>query len=237
MVRFEDFEKLGLTVAAMSDRTDGDCAMGGPQPGETRRNRQQVCAACGIDLTNLVCARQVHGTRIARITDKDQGQGGAGVSSALPATDGMATDARGLPMAISVADCVPLFLFDPKQHVGALVHAGRKGTFGNIAGQAVSILEERLGSCPSAIHALIGPSAGPCCYEVSAELAGEWTRAGLPARGRHLDLWQANRQQLIAAGVLQDRISTVGACTICSGRYYSFRRNADARRNMALLML
>jgi hypothetical protein len=149
----------------------------------------------------------------------------------------MVTDVPGLPLAVLVADCVPIFLVDVRRRAAALIHAGREGTFRNISVAAAALLERELGGRVSDVHAVLGPSAGPCCYEVSAEIAAAFTTAGLPSRGRNLDLWEANARQLHAAGIPRCQIAIAGVCTICDGRFHSHRRDADGARNMALLML
>ncbi len=136
-----------------------------------------------------------------------------------------------------VADCVPVYLLDPETGGGGLVHAGREGTYRGISPLAVEAMQREFGTKPTDLHALIGPSAGPCCYEVSPELAHAFAEAGLPVDGRHLDLWQANAQQLTAAGLSPGRITVSGICTICDGRFHSHRAQPNAGRNMALLML
>lgn len=232
MIRFAELENLGLSVAAMTERRDGDCLI--PQGGTARAD---CCDALGISHESLTCGSQVHGTKVAVITEAERGSGGASPESALPAIDGLVTAVHGLPLAIFIADCVPLFLFAPTFRVGGLVHAGRKGTRADIAGIAVHTMKNSLGVPPEDIHALIGPSAGPGLYEVSEEIALDWQSAGLPCQGRNLDLWAANRLALVDAGVPDSQIHISGLCTIASGRFFSYRRGDAAARNMAVLML
>jgi len=149
----------------------------------------------------------------------------------------MVTDVAGLPLAVFVADCVPVYLFDPQRRATGLVHAGREGTRQQVGPKALHVLTREFGSRPGDVHALIGPSAGPCCYEVSTAIAQDFARAGLPVRGRHLDLWQANARQLVAAGVPEEQVAISGMCTICDGRFHSYRRDGGSARNMALLAL
>ena len=149
----------------------------------------------------------------------------------------MITRAPGLPLTITAADCVPVFLFDPTTQTAGLVHAGRKGTLGNICRAAVQALRERYAVMPRNLHAVLGPSAGPCCYEVSVEVAAAFAEAGLPTRGRRLDLWAANRRQLTAAGIPPGNITLIPRCTICDGAFFSYRAQNTAKRNLALLMI
>ena len=234
MIRFEQFEALGVAVAAISERADGDCAWAAQGGAGARR---AFCARCGLDAGGLVCARQVHGVTMVRAGEADRGRGGPAGKPRFDAVDAMVTDVAGLPLAVFVADCVPVYFFDPQRRAIGLVHAGREGTRQQIGPKALDVLTREFGSRPWDVHALIGPSAGPCCYEVSPEIAEDFAQAGLPVRGRHVDLWEANVRQLVAAGVPEEQVAVAGMCTICDGRFHSYRRDGGSARNMALLAL
>ncbi len=232
MVRFHELEQLGVSLALMTEVSDGDCSSRGDKAARTR-----VCVACGIDGEDLVCGSQVHGVEIAVALESDRGRGVRTDHPAFPATDALVTNVRGLPLAIFVADCVPVYIVEPKTGCIALIHAGREGTLRGIAGLTVRLLQKTYGASPGDIHALIGPSAGPCCYEVDEPRAKAFAAAGWAVRGRYLDLWNANAAQLAGAGVPRGQIAVAGVCTICSETYYSHRRCGDGRRNMPLLVL
>ena len=217
MLRFPSLEDLGLSVAAMSEKSDGDCAEAGP--------RRTLCETLGIAHERLALLRQVHGDTVLQ------------AGSARRAGDGQVTADPALPLGVLVADCVPVFLFDPVTRVAGLVHAGRAGAYSGIVRNAVAMFEGSFGAKANDLHAVIGPSAGPCCYEVSEELARDFAERGLPAEGRHLDLWQANALQLESCGVPGAQIAVAGICTICDGRFHSHRRDPDGRRNLAILAL
>jgi len=115
-----------------------------------------------------------------------------------------------------------------------LAHAGWRGTVLRIAERLIAEMALAWGTDPSDLVAAIGPAIGPCCYEVGADVIGE-VRERLPAgdallgRGRpghaFLDLWQANREALLRAGVLPERIEVLGVCTACNvERFFSYRR-------------
>ena len=238
MIRFTDFEKCGASVAAISEKADGDFGLrSAADPAAVLNNRATFCARCGIDPAHLVTANQVHGARVVRASDADRGRGAVSQATAFREADAMVTGTARLPFAIFVADCVPVYLVAPGRRAVGLVHAGRDGVLLNIVGGAVTMLKREFGIPPSEIHALIGPSVGPCCYEVSVEIAQAFVRAGLPVRGRYPDLWEANAAQLTAAGILPAHITVTSVCTICDGRFHSCRRDPKAGRNMALLMM
>jgi len=230
LLQFSFLMRAGACFAGMSELADGDCS------------RRALAAAprgafwaAGIECRDLTCGHQTHGVTIAVAGPGDQGRGIRPEMEAFPSTDGVMTREPGLPIGVSVADCVPVLLYDPVVRAGAVVHAGREGTRAGIAALAVGALADAFGCKPSDLFAVVGPSAGGCCYEVSEAIAADWAEAGLPVVGLHLDLWGANRQQLVGSGLVENRIEISGICTICSARFHSYRRDGDARRNMAVL--
>ncbi|HRI87152.1 MAG TPA: polyphenol oxidase family protein [Candidatus Hydrogenedentes bacterium] len=234
MVRFETLEQLGVRVAVMSDIGDGDCRLSSSDGMAARR---RFCEASGVPYEHVAIGCQVHGAQIAIVNENDRGRGHEGFHAAFEATDGLITDVPGLPIGLSIADCVPVFLFDSKRRAIGLVHAGREGTMQRIAALAVEAMQRVYDCEPSDIHAVIGPSAGPKSYEVSEEMAQAFTAAGFPARGRYIDLWEANAMQLVSAGLRRDTITIAGVCTIASGRFHSHRAHGNGARNLALIML
>jgi YfiH family protein len=220
VIRFWELERLGVTVAVFSE--GGELVEAGVGRG------QSFWIQCGVSPDRVVRLRQVHGARVVCAIESQ---------CVLPVADGMVTAVPGLPLVIFAADCVPVYLFDPVVRAAGLVHAGRAGTLLNICGEAVGALKAEFRCRPGDLHAVIGPSAGPCCYEVSSEIAAAFSEAGLPTRGRRVDLWQANARQLAAAGVVSEHITIAGLCTVCDGRFHSYRRTRGPQRNVALLML
>ncbi len=171
------------------------------------------------------------------------------VFSAAPAHackgDASVTNRPGLLLAVQTADCVPILLVDPKQRAVAAIHAGWKGTLARIAEKAVGRLRLEFGCKPADLLAALGPSIGPCCYEVGADFVTKFTaqfadaseyfdepRTGdepnplqwlsmappghqPPPRNVHLDLPKANRAQLLTAGLRPQNIFSSGLCTAC----------------------
>jgi polyphenol oxidase len=227
LIRFSFLENLGVGVAAISDVSDGDCGFRSADPAA----RTRLCESCDIYVADLVCARQVHGNSVARAREEDRGR------EFFPETDGIVTDVASLPLVVAVADCVPVFVYDPVKQAVGIIHAGREGTLKNIVGAGVNTMRSSFGSEPRDLYAVIGPSAGPCCYEVDEAMTAACEARGVARRGRCLDLWQTNAIQLAAAGVSIGNIEITGICTICDGRFFSYRRGDGIARNMALIML
>lgn len=145
--------------------------------------------------------------------------------------DALITDVPGLGIGVRTADCVPILLLDGQTRAVAAIHAGWRGTAAQIAVQTLGKLQDDYRVDPANLYAAIGPSIRRCCYEVIAEVAerfrahfSEWG----PIRGyekRMLDLPEANRRQLLQAGILAHRIFDAGLCTSClSDRFFSYRR-------------
>jgi polyphenol oxidase len=222
MYHFTAFEEEHGVLAVLSEQTDGDCS-GRPEAVAARR---RFLKRCGVDPGAVTFPRQVHGAHAALLP----------AAAERPEADAVAAFDRGIPLCITVADCVPVYIVAPSYPAAALVHAGREGTRQAIAGRVAAGLVDK-GVAPGRMHALIGPSAGPCCYEVDAAMAGACARDGIPVQGRKLDLWAANRQQLVQAGIPEKQIAISGICTICTDRFYSLRREKTPARNLALLLL
>lgn len=227
MERFSLIEDAGAAVAAMSGVADGDCGRHGDAEARAR-----VLARCGAPPAPAFFISQVHGVRVLRV-DAAAGEGEFLAGEA----DGLMTNAPDAVLCVGVADCVPVWLFDPVTRSGALLHAGREGSAAGICAAGVRALQEAYGAQPGDLLAQIGPSAGPCCYEVSPEMAADYRGRDFPVQGRHLDLWALNTRQLVSAGVSSSSIAVSGECTICGDRFFSFRRNNSRERNLAVLRL
>lgn len=155
--------------------------------------------------------RQVHGTRSVHITDEQQGAGDA---------DAFYTSASGIPVSVITADCVPLLMARRDGGMVAALHAGWRGLYAGIIGRYWSELRER-GERPSDWVAAIGPTICAPCYEVSEELAADFTRhypalpvAAILPTHRHLDLRAVAQHELELAGL--EQFEHVGGCTCCA---------------------
>ncbi|MFD0871988.1 peptidoglycan editing factor PgeF [Paenibacillus residui] len=204
------------------------------RPEDVIHNRSRVAAAVGVPLDRWTYGEQVHGTEVAVITEEDAGRGTRDRESALQETDAFITDRRGIVMAALFADCVPLYFYDPEHRITGIAHAGWKGTVGRIAWHTVHKMKETFGSKPEQILACIGPSIGPCCYEVDERVAERvrgllaWLENGKLIEQQDnllretqktnkfmLDLQQINRQIMIKAGLLPSCIEISKLCTSC----------------------
>ena len=144
--------------------------------------------------------------------------------------DALVTAEAGSAIAVKTADCVSILMVDPRNRAIAAVHAGWKGTLAAIAARALEKMAALYGTRAADVRAAFGPSIGPCCFEVGPEVAVLFQalfpeRADL-SRQTTLDLREANRRVLAAAGVPTAQIDAQPPCSCCAGpQFYSWRRD------------
>jgi len=194
-------------------------------PGEAseplRCRLRAVAAALKVDPDHVCCARQVHGRRVQCIDELPAAESGA-PCRVCGECDALITNQPGITLLIRVADCVPIILYDPVLRVVAVVHAGWKGTLADIAGATVTRMCTHYGCSARDILAGIGPSIGPCCFNVNEDVAKQFRKAycadtcvltGLD--GIKVDLPGANRVALLRSGLLEHNVEMSGYCTAC----------------------
>ena len=182
----------------------------------------------GWENFKIVWLKQIHTDRIHYMESGSSGRRQG---------DALATDDPGIFLIMKTADCLPVFLVDRSKRVVAAVHCGWRGTRRRILEHVVDGLRARYGCRPASLLAALGPCIGAPCYEVGDEVRGEFLAAGLAdddfrsvagRPGKYLfDLRQANRRQLIGAGLDARGILDVPFCTHCEARFHSYRRDRD----------
>jgi polyphenol oxidase len=189
----------------------------GDTPERVRQNQQLLAAALEIDPAAIVRCRQTHGTRVAKVDAGDAGQWHEDC-------DALITDEPHLPLMLLFADCVPLVLYDSVQHALGICHAGWRGTINGAAAITLWAMQAAYNTDPATVRAALGPSIGPASYQVGPEVA-DLALAKLPDAENllrfphgptvnpHFDLWQANVNQLMAAGVPPAQIEVSGIDT------------------------
>lgn len=223
--------RAGGVSPAPWDRLNMSWARPDP-PENVLENRRRVCAALEIPVERLAQAGQVHAVEVRTVGEDDAGRGATDRPSVLPPADALITDTPDLYLLACFADCVPLLFFDPVRRAVGVAHAGWRGTVADMAGATVRALGEHYGSRPADLRIAIGPSIGPCCYEVGYEVVDTARRLPEPSAllhrgvsGRfHFDLWQANHQLLQVAGVRPEHIEVSELCTMHhADRFFSHR--------------
>lgn len=156
--------------------TTRDLALRGPRSDDGWR---QLAAAMGVQPSRLARLKQVHGTRVIVIRAGESLKA-AETDAGRPRADIVMTDDPTIAVAVQVADCVPLLLADPVTGAVAAVHAGWRGTAAGAARQAVAAMQSHFGTRPADLIAAIGPSIGPCCYQVGADVVEAFRAADFP---------------------------------------------------------
>lgn len=235
----------GVSTVYLSDLAgegNGDLNTGwtaADNPANVAENRRRLMASVAGSAATLVTVRQVHSAKTIVVRSNPahffQADGRATIEA-----DGMMTDCPGLLLGIQTADCVPVLVADSRLRVVAAFHAGWRGTVAGIVEQGIGQLATEYSSHPEDLVAAVGPSIGRCCYSV-----GDEVREAFEARYDYasdlleqhevgsqkkiyLNLWEANRRQVVGAGVHPAKIVVMGECSGCAGlpgfrRYFSHR--------------
>jgi YfiH family protein len=237
----EEFPHLAVGFSARRIGEDMDCRNYALHVGErTERviqNRRELAKALGFPFSSWTCGEQVHGVHVSQVTNEDRGKGSTSRETAFKDTDGLITEETDILLTAFFADCVPLYFYCPDLDAVGIAHAGWKGTVGDIGKKVVDRLCA-LGADWAQIRVAIGPSIGPCCYEVDERvieplkqslkdpLALERVSVShVPGKWR-LDLRKANFELLKQSGVNPNHILVTKWCTSCDKEYfYSHRRD------------
>ena len=193
-------------------------------------NRKNLCIKHQLDFTNLKSMDQIH-SNIVKVIN---------TSNTYEKCDALITNKINTPLMVMVADCIPIVFFEETQNVIGVAHAGRNGTYQNIASLTIKKMITEFQVEPKNIHVVLGPSIQKCCYEVSPELAmianknfGEDV-----VDGRYVDLQAINKKQLLEIGVLEKNITTENICTKCGTKnYFSYREDKDCGRFCGIISI
>jgi len=194
----------------------------------------RLAAVLSVPDSAVIAVSQVHGRDVLMIRPGEQ-------PLANPTADVVITSDPDRVASVRVADCVPILLADRQGRAVAAVHAGWRGTAANAAGAAVAAFA-RVGVPAEDLIAAVGPSIGPCCYQVDAEVRTRFVAGGLEvsgwfaadgARRWKLNLWQANSDQLVAAGLDPCNVHVTALCTFDHPSvFYSYRRDGMSAGRM-----
>jgi YfiH family protein len=194
----------------------------GDAPDAVAENRARLATSLGFSPERLVTTPQVHGKDVLIVDE---------TTAPLALTtraDILVSRTPGFLLMQRLADCVGMLLWHQQARVVGVAHAGWRGTALGVARRFVEAAAE-LGGEPDGLRVVVGPSIGPCCFEVGEEVVeqipGARETSTLGPRGRpHVDLWEINRRQLVAAGVPAAQVEVAGACTRCQPETYFSHR-------------
>jgi YfiH family protein len=227
-IKPEIFNRFPEIIAAQSTRENGVS----PYPyglnlsshvGDTMENvlenRKRFYGEIGVPTdSSFVYQNQIHSANFSIA------QGSEGI---IPSNDALATEKKNVFLGVSIADCAPILLYEPKRKIIAAIHAGWRGTEQLVTYSAIKKLVE-LGARQENIYAFIGASASRENYEVGSEVATLFEKDyydELPNGKCLLDIKKANRDQLLIAGVPLEQIEISPRCTIADLRLHSYRRD------------
>ncbi len=229
--------RQGIPDAAISDPR---LIKNGPVQKTNDDHHYRFLSESGIEGQTLQVLKQIHSDRVFVVKSEPLPEGLEG--------DALITATPGKPIGIYTADCVPVILYDPETHTTGVVHAGRAGTEKGIVPGTIKKMVECFGVKTATLKVALGPSIGPCCYEVEEDCLTafkknfpgwrSWVQEQTEGKVL-LDLWKANREQALEEGVFDSSIVLSGECTACHpGRWYSYRREGQrAGRMLTFAML
>lgn len=183
-------------------------------------NRAEFFSALGFSEKDVARANQVHSSNVTVVYK----------SGTYPGTDALITNQPDILLTISIADCVPILVYDHIRKIVCAVHAGWRGTREKILSKTLDILRRQFHSNMRDVLVYIGPAADKCCYEVGEDVANYFGAEFLTRnhKGNYfLDLKSANLSEVIKKGVPQENVEVSERCTICDLNFHSYRRDGE----------
>jgi YfiH family protein len=207
----------------------------GDDPHRVFCNRNKLLSHLNWDSPSVVIPNQVHGKNVVLITKERWNNDTAPHGLVLSGVDGLTTKEKGVLLMIKVADCIPVFLYDPAS----------PGTANGIIAQGIVAMKTYFGTKPKTIQAGIGPGIGGCCYEVKEDVREAFLKQKLDNsvwkmgadKKIFLDLKKAIFLELIKCGLNKDNIEVASECTSCNpDLFFSHRRDKGQTGRMAAVM-
>jgi len=226
---FSSFGKFQDLVVGVSQKQDGSMKLDYQKKIDikTESNRNGYLSKLGIDRKLLVSAKLNHTNKVVVVSKQN-------TRSFLDNTDGLITSNKNIFLSITIADCLPIFLYDPSSNTIGLLHAGWRGLSSRIIDNAISIACSKLSINLPTTKIGIGPAIGVCHYEIKDDLAAKFAKYKDVIRQRdgkkYLDLKKVAKKQLLNMGILKDNIEISSVCTFEEKtRYFSYRRDNPKR--------
>jgi polyphenol oxidase len=183
-------------------------------------NFSRINNAADMNSDNIMYLFQIHGNEF-HVIDKNNFKNVCGNDG-----DAIITKDKNISIGVFTADCVPILIVDSVRKVVAVIHAGWKSTYLNIGKKVIEHMINSMECKPEDIIAALGPSIGPCCFQVGEEVADKFNYVYKKDNGYFVDLWKENANQIFSCGISEDRIFSSNLCTVCnSDMFYSYRRD------------
>lgn len=204
----------------------------GDDPSAVTQNRDRAVSMLALPGGAAAVGEQVHGLRIARVTPAEAGRGWRSHAECLPGVDALITTEPALPLAIQVADCFPLAVWDAAAGVVGVAHCGWRGVAGGLPRKLIRRMCEEIGASPQRCRAWLGAGIGACCFQVTEDvlqqLPGAPASPDGPGRWK-LDLASAIVSALTACGLSPAEIFRLEQCTCCEERLFFSHRRTTSR--------
>lgn len=211
------------------------------------KNFNIICAALGVKKEQCVTLRQIHSTDIIIADESTAGMEFKDGNERKEA-DGIVTNRQSVVLVTFHADCVPLYFVDLKNKAIGMAHAGWRGTADKMAAKMLDKMKTEFGTEAEYVKAAVGPSIGPCCFQVDRpvvdifeqnfDFADKYIRKDENNQGKYkIDLWGINKELLIKSGVKEENIEVGGICTQCNpDTFYSHRVMGEKRGTMGAFL-
>ena len=217
---------------------------------KVKENYKRFFEAVGLTLNNMVMSDQIHEVDVLKIDEEKLSSLGNDIEHRrFENVDGMITNLKNVPLVTFYADCVPLYIVDTKNKAIGMSHSGWRGTVKGMGIKTVEAMTREYGTNPKDIVAVVGPSICKECYEVSKDVVDEFHKAydskfdvskiyDVTSKDkRQLNLWEANKQILMLAGITEENIVVSDVCTSCNHELlYSHRKTNGKRGNLVAIM-
>lgn len=215
----EFFKQFPEVTAVMSEKSDGSMRLSAGN--SNLENRLNFFRGIGIGEDKVVSASLAHGTDVAVVSNNKE--------KVISATDGLVTGSQDVFLLVTIADCVPVFFYDPEYKIIGIAHAGWRGAAGNIVGEMIRKIGG-LGGRADNLKISLGPGINSCHFEVKDDVAGKFRNYGKHIINRDggifVDLKGVIREQLRKAGIKEENIEDNRECTFENKeKYFSFRRD------------
>lgn len=200
-------------------------------PKYVAENRVRFWQSLGVEAAQVATSHQVHGSEVLTVTHPGNYTG----------YDALITRQRGILLAVTVADCTPILVYDSVHQAVAAIHAGWRGTVQAIVTKTLEKMRVKFGTDPADCYAYVGTCIDECSFEVGAEVAEQFSVAHRrfdPVAGKYLvDLKKANSEQLLAAGVNKNHIEiSIFSTVLHNHSYFSYRyENGQTGRMLACI--
>lgn len=219
-----DFVNLAITLKCIDSKNKNDMKL--------------VCSDSGFNFNNLTSNIQIHSDIVNEINENNIGQKIEG--------DALITNLKNVPLLVFTADCVPIAIIDKKNKAIGVVHAGWRGTYDKISKKTLETMKEKYNTNFEDVVCVIGPSIGPCCYEVSKDLVekfninltNSYEKFYIIKEGKYyLDLWGINEHILNELGISKENIINLNLCTSCNcDKFHSYRKDNKTSKRIGMVL-